>query len=721
MTKPTLSAIPTANARLKSSAVMLVCACGRRPLPRPSRGVARDGKPPPVENERHFVRSSPCDNISSALAAARTPPVRVPREIRDRFLTPRWPRHLPSSRVCAAAPPQSGIADPAVAAGGASSADAVAADPGRRRQGSSRRRPGDRRHRRRSAHAGDVLGGVSVLDKEELTHDVKPSLGDTLADLPGVSASSFGPSRLAADPARRSGRARAGPRRRHQQPRPVLLRSRPRGHHQPADRRADRGAARPSALLFGSSAIGGVVNVIDTRIPRTVPDGPSMPTLLLNYGSAANERSANARRRRAARRPFRRPRRRRLFQVRRPSRRRLSAVRRLARAGAGQPRSRRSARSPTSRTSCPTPPAASDDLAGGLAYVDGDLNIGCLVQPPRRQIWRPDPLLARSRRSRPKQPTIDAHQNRGDARVNVPIGGFFKLFEFRGGISKYHHDELDPEGRDRLALLLRTAASCAPTSSRPSAAAGAGRPASSISTRTRASAATRNICPTAASGTSACSRCSRWIRQAPVRSAARASNSRGSPQATIRIAELVEEAGADSIGRHIADQPQFHRRSRLGRRQLRIRCPAGAPGFRCRTASARPSIDELFAFGPARRQRAVPDRRSRPQRWKRATASSSASTARPGRSTSRAASITAASPTSSSRRRPARSRTACRSIEYRQGKADYYGFELESDVKFGKALGIDWGGELIDRRGSREDQGLRQCAARSRRSACSAA
>jgi iron complex outermembrane receptor protein len=32
---------------------------------------------------------------------------------------------------------------------------------------------------------------------------------------------------------------------------------------------------------------------------------------------------------------------------------------------------------------------------------------------------------------------------------------------------------------------------------------------------------------------------------------------------------------------------------------------------------------------------------------------------------------------------------------YREGRADYYGFELESDVKFGKALGIDWGGELV--------------------------
>ena len=30
-----------------------------------------------------------------------------------------------------------------------------------------------------------------------------------------------------------------------------------------------------------------------------------------------------------------------------------------------------------------------------------------------------------------------------------------------------------------------------------------------------------------------------------------------------------------------------------------------------------------------------------------------------------------------------------------QGKADYSGFELEADAKFGQALGVDWGGELV--------------------------
>jgi len=34
-------------------------------------------------------------------------------------------------------------------------------------------------------------------------------------------------------------------------------------------------------------------------------------------------------------------------------------------------------------------------------------------------------------------------------------------------------------------------------------------------------------------------------------------------------------------------------------------------------------------------------------------------------------------------------------FEYRQGKANYYGFELGADATLGHALGIDWGAELV--------------------------
>ncbi len=37
----------------------------------------------------------------------------------------------------------------------------------------------------------------------------------------------------------------------------------------------------------------------------------------------------------------------------------------------------------------------------------------------------------------------------------------------------------------------------------------------------------------------------------------------------------------------------------------------------------------------------------------------------------------------------------CRSIVYQQGKANFYGFELETNAELGNALGIHWDGDLI--------------------------
>ena len=38
-----------------------------------------------------------------------------------------------------------------------------------------------------------MLGGMSVLDAEDLARELRPSIGETLARQPGVSATSFGP------------------------------------------------------------------------------------------------------------------------------------------------------------------------------------------------------------------------------------------------------------------------------------------------------------------------------------------------------------------------------------------------------------------------------------------------------------------------------------------------------------------------------------------------
>ena len=139
---------------------------------------------------------------------------------------------------------------------------------------------------------GDALGGISVLDKAELTREVRPSIGETLARQPGVSATSFGPA--ASAPVLRG---LSGDR--------VRILTDGIGSLDVSSTSADHAVAinpltaerievlrGPSALLFGSSAIGGVVNVIDSRIPRRVPEEVIHADGLLTYGSAANERSA---------------------------------------------------------------------------------------------------------------------------------------------------------------------------------------------------------------------------------------------------------------------------------------------------------------------------------------------------------------------------------------------------------------------------------------------
>ena len=137
----------------------------------------------------------------------------------------------------------------------------------------------------------DVLSGTSVVSGAELTRSIKPTIGETLAHQPGVTASSFGP-----NASRPILRGFQGDR--------VRVLTDGIGAIDVSNTSADHAtiinpllAERvevlrgPSALLFGSSAVGGVVNVVDTRIPRSVPSDGARLKGIATYGSAADERS----------------------------------------------------------------------------------------------------------------------------------------------------------------------------------------------------------------------------------------------------------------------------------------------------------------------------------------------------------------------------------------------------------------------------------------------
>jgi iron complex outermembrane receptor protein len=120
----------------------------------------------------------------------------------------------------------------------------------------------------------DMLAGTSVVEGDELQRNMDGQIGEILAKLPGVSATSFSPG--ASRPVLRGFQ---GDRVR------VLVDGI--GSIDASNTSADHAVSidpltaqrievlrGPAVLLYGSSAIGGAVNVIDKRIPLGVPNEP---------------------------------------------------------------------------------------------------------------------------------------------------------------------------------------------------------------------------------------------------------------------------------------------------------------------------------------------------------------------------------------------------------------------------------------------------------------
>lgn len=131
---------------------------------------------------------------------------------------------------------------------------------------------------------------ASVLEGDALVRETRASIGETLARQPGVSSTFFGP-----------GASR--PILRGQDAERVRVLTDGIGSFDVSNTSPDHAVAinpflvdrvevvrGPAALLYGSNAIGGVVNVQDRRIPREVPDEPVHFDASAFYGSAADER-----------------------------------------------------------------------------------------------------------------------------------------------------------------------------------------------------------------------------------------------------------------------------------------------------------------------------------------------------------------------------------------------------------------------------------------------
>jgi iron complex outermembrane receptor protein len=291
----------------------------------------------------------------------------------------------------------------------------------------------------------DLLAGTSVMTDEELTRELRPTIGETLARQPGVSATSFGPN--ASRPVLRGFQGER-----------VRVLTDGIGSLDVSNTSVDHAVAinpltaerievlrGPSALLFGSAAIGGVVNVIDARIPRRVPDNAIHVDGILTYGSAADERSVNA----SADIPIG-------AKVVAHFDGNYTKTNDLEIGGfVLTPALRAQARAsddPAIRALAdlkgvlPNTAARTSDIAAGLAYIDGDSNVGFSVNrydslygvPIRYSL---DPGVEA------EGPRIDVGQTRADARAEIDTGsGFIDSVRFRAGYSDYKHAEIEPSG-----------------------------------------------------------------------------------------------------------------------------------------------------------------------------------------------------------------------------------------------------------------------------------
>lgn len=140
----------------------------------------------------------------------------------------------------------------------------------------------------------DILAGTSALAGEALAEKTQGQIGDMLTSIPGVSASSFSPG--ASRPVLRGFQGNR-----------VAVLTDGIGNIDASNTSADHAVTidtltaervevmrGPAVLLFGGSAVGGAVNVIDKRIPRNVPDEPVHIDALAGYGSASDEWSGGA-------------------------------------------------------------------------------------------------------------------------------------------------------------------------------------------------------------------------------------------------------------------------------------------------------------------------------------------------------------------------------------------------------------------------------------------
>jgi iron complex outermembrane recepter protein len=291
----------------------------------------------------------------------------------------------------------------------------------------------------------DVLSGTSVLTAENLARELRSTIGETLSRQAGVSATSFGPN--ASRPVLRGFQGER-----------VRVLADGIGSFDVSNTSVDHAVIinpltadrievlrGPAALLFGSSAIGGVVNVIDSRIPRSIPGEAIHIDAIGTYGSASNERSGSAKIDIPVGGKL-------VFHFDGTYTRTgdqkiggfvLSPALRAAALSSGNADVAALA---DLKGTLPNSAGRAWEVAGGAALITDNGSLGFSLSQYNNLYGVPvryslDPAVEA------EEVRLDAKQTRLDIRSEVnPSSGFLEAIKFRGGFADYQHNEIDDTG-----------------------------------------------------------------------------------------------------------------------------------------------------------------------------------------------------------------------------------------------------------------------------------
>lgn len=525
--------------------------------------------------------------------------------------------------------------------------------------------------------AEDVLGGASVLDQAQLNRQVRTSIGETLARVPGVSATSFGPTasapvirglsgdrvRVLTDGIGTLDLSGSGP------DHAISI--------NPITAERIEVLRGPVALLFGSSAIGGVVNVIDTRIPRHEPDGAIAVNAFAQYGSAANERAGNV----SVDVPLGRH-----FVLHADGN--LSDSGNLRTGGyllSSQLRQQAAASADGGiralaglKGELPNSASHSAEGAFGFGYVDGPMNIGLAITRHTQKYQVPiryslDPAME------PEAPTIDLEQTRYDARAEIPLDGLFNQVRARGGYSSYHHDELADTGAINSSFYSKGAEGRLELVQAEHSGWG-GSSGIQYLERSARIRGDEKFLPDARQRQAGLFTLQTYVSgQYRIEAGARVESSKLTAAADAQLGTPDRSRSFTTVSGSLGGQYEI--------------VPGWRAGLSLSHSERAPSVDELFARGPHGGSQSFvsgdPDLRMESGN---SAELSLHHTRGPVHITANAfytrfSNFIFQAPTGAvAQDLPV--------MQFRQGKATYYGFELQSDAKLGQALDIDWAAEF---------------------------